>query len=805
MSTFNKGLRTVRRPLSAVMAIALFLMSVVVMQAIGASSASAAAGDPFDPAEPSIFVVSGEGRTDLYRAVVQPNGSYQFRIEGTPGPQLNALAYNSVDNFLYAYDNDNFRIVKIGEGGRIVDDTVASGLANTNRNSGTFAPGTNTMYLGFISSPQLWVADVASGNVRSVTLSEPTGAPDLTFKDGFLWGFRLSGEAVRVNPTTGQVDTFPRVIAPDVTDQAGATWTFGNGNLGLLRNDSGTVLQIRVTNPGSATPTFTTVSRSTGPASSNNDGTSSQGLPVDLAIEKTGPATIIAGTAVTYDITVTNLGQGNSSGAIVTDAVPAAITGPTASSGNCTVTGQNVECLVPPLAVGGTFTFTITGTAAAGTTGNIQNTATVVGNEDDPNPTNDSSTTTGNAQPPTPGIAIDKQHETPVDVNASGLTDAGDTVQYTFTVTNTGGTALENVRVGDPLVGAVTCDATTLAIGASTTCRANAVYTVTEADERATAVNNTATASANPPGVATDVTATDTDTVPVETPEPELTLQKFAGTPVDVNASTITDAGDTIQYTFTVANSGTVPVSAIAVNDPLAGAVTCDATVLAVNATTNCRADAVYTVTEDDEVAGDVTNTASATGTDPDGGPVVSNEATTVTPVETPDPRIELDKRAGELVDANGDGRVTPGDTIQFSFTVTNPGNVPLRDIVLEDPMLGGAIDCPQTTLTPGASMDCTGIEYAITQDDVDAGAVENVAEVTGTPPSDPPLTGDDTTETPTPGVGGLALVKTSALQDKDRDGAADVGEVISYTFVVTNTGTITLEGIAVDDPMLKR
>ncbi len=80
------------------------------------------------------------------------------------------------------------------------------------------------------------------------------------------------------------------------------------------------------------------------------------------------------------------------------------------------------------------------------------------------------------------------------------ITDAGDTITYAFTVNNTGNTALENIVVTDPLLGAVTCAATTLAVGASTTCTA-ADYTILAADVTAGFVENSAEVDANDPAV----------------------------------------------------------------------------------------------------------------------------------------------------------------------------------------------------------------------------------------------------------------------------------------------------------------
>ncbi|HRU21346.1 MAG TPA: THxN family PEP-CTERM protein, partial [Candidatus Bipolaricaulis sp.] len=136
-------------------------------------------------------------------------------------------------------------------------------------------------------------------------------------------------------------------------------------------------------------------------------------------------------------------------------------------------------------------------------------------------------------------------------------------------------------------------------------------------------------------------------------------------------------------------------------------------------------------------------------------------------------PSIELVKTGTLNVGSNG--RADAGDTISYTFAVTNTGNVALTNVKIDDARLGVAnLAVAPATLGPG-EQGTAQATYAISQSDLDAGSVYNVATVTGTPPSGPSVSDtDDDTQTLTR-VPSIELVKTGTL-NVGSNGRADAG-----------------------------
>ena len=111
--------------------------------------------------------------------------------------------------------------------------------------------------------------------------------------------------------------------------------------------------------------------------------------------------------------------------------------------------------------------------------------------------------------------------------------------------------------------------------------------------------------------------------------------------------------------------------------------------------------------------------------------------------------------------------------------------------IGVDDPKVG-PVTCPVTSLQPTASTTCTKT-YTLTQADVDAGQVVNTATASGTPPTGGPVTGTDSTTTPITADPGIVLDKQAGVPSGNT-----AGDTIPYTFLVTNSGNVTLTSVTV-------
>lgn len=143
---------------------------------------------------------------------------------------------------------------------------------------------------------------------------------------------------------------------------------------------------------------------------------------------------------------------------------------------------------------------------------------------------------------------------------------------------------------------------------------------------------------------------------------------------------------------------------------------------------------------------------------------------------------------------------VTAGESVTYSFAVTNTGQVPLDGVAINEGAFAGsgtlsAVTCAATVLAPSASTTCTA-SYQATQADVDTGEFLNTASAQGT------VTGTTAVVTSTPstatvkapGQAGLSFTKTANVD------SAAAGDQVVYTVKAVNSGTLTLHDVAISE-----
>jgi uncharacterized repeat protein (TIGR01451 family) len=216
-----------------------------------------------------------------------------------------------------------------------------------------------------------------------------------------------------------------------------------------------------------------------------------------------------------------------------------------------------------------------------------------------------------------------------------------------------------------------------------------------------------------------------------------------------------------------------------------------------------------------------IDNTANAVGTPPAGVPTNYGSSTQNVPVAAPVPTMTITKSATVPTIASGaDATIADaGDTITYTYTVKNTGNVTMTGVVPTDPgptfngSAGtgtlGAYSPVSATLAPNATQVFTAT-FTMSQLDVDHGAgvasgVSNTAGATGTTPAavvyNIPLAGKATATTTIPAGPKLTISKVAVLStDTNANGKADLGDVVTYTYTVANTGNVTMTAVTVND-----
>jgi uncharacterized repeat protein (TIGR01451 family) len=375
------------------------------------------------------------------------------------------------------------------------------------------------------------------------------------------------------------------------------------------------------------------------------------------------------------------------------------------------------------------------------------------------------------------------------DKDDDGYPDAGETIDYTFDVKNTGNVLLTEVFVSDSKVGAIFCpnfpDAkvatVTLEPGQSVEC--TATYVILQSDIELGKVDNEATAwGIAAQGESPSDTGVETVTLPKN---PSLTIVKTLTNAEDAIVDT---AGEIIEYTITVENDGNVDLTTPVLGDTFAGGATfvsgdnANVGVLDTDETWTYSAD--YTVTQDDLNTG--TALLNVATVDTDQTAQQQNDATSTV---DQNPSLTIVKVVAETT-------ITQPGTLNYTITVDNTGNVDLTKVALTDTFAGGATldsgDANSNSILETTETWIYKADYEATQADINAGTtLHNVASVDTEETINAKEDFADTTITQTPS---LTIVKVVAETTITQPGT------LNYTITVDNTGNVDLTKVALTD-----
>ncbi|HIP35919.1 MAG TPA: DUF11 domain-containing protein, partial [Crocinitomix sp.] len=458
--------------------------------------------------------------------------------------------------------------------------------------------------------------------------------------------------------------------------------------------------------------------------------------------------------------------------------------------------------------------------------GDIDNTVTVNGT----NPNGDATETDTASETVLVNIVIPPGglYNISKSANTTSVSNAGDNIIYTITVTNTGYAAVNNVVVNDPLLGGNlalsngdTDGDNLLDVGETWNYIVNYSVPQLAFDGNGLNINgvvdgdgdidNTAFVNGNNPlGVAL-AQEQDSEIVNIV-----YNSSNYYTSTKTANPTSISNVGEVITYTITVVSTGYAPVSNVVVNDPLLGGnlplTGGDDGDNILESGETWTFTGTYTVTQNDLDTngggdGDIDNTATVNGENPTGAATEEDVIYRAVSIiyNPPANGYYTITKAANTANVNG-----AGDVIIYTITVVNTGYVPVHNVVVNDPLLGGNLTSPSgdtgndSILGIGETWTFTD-SYTVLQSDIDNngggdGDIDNCVTVDGLNPA------NAATETDTECVDvNIILPGASMTIDKVANVASvsNVGDVISYTITVDNTGGVALSSVTVNDPLI--
>lgn len=338
----------------------------------------------------------------------------------------------------------------------------------------------------------------------------------------------------------------------------------------------------------SNTATSSTSSADSNPNNNSSTVMTTVSASADVSVVKSGPATAVNGTDVTYTVTVANAGPSAAANVTMTEGTPPSPPNPpsttfvseTQNSGPAFSCSTNpfsglTTCTIASLAPGASavFTFVIHIPSGAGAT-LIANTASVSASTPDPNSNNNQSTVS---------TVVSSQADLSVTKTAPAAATAGSNVTYAIAVANAGPSDAANVALTDILPAGTTFVSESQTTGPTFTCTTGATVTCTIASFPASATATFNVIVKLSGSIVNGTTVTNTANVTASTPDPtpgnnsssaSTLVSANADLSVTKNGPAATASNTTITYTVVAANAGPSNASTVTLTETLPAGMT---------------------------------------------------------------------------------------------------------------------------------------------------------------------------------------------------------------------------------------
>jgi uncharacterized repeat protein (TIGR01451 family) len=680
---------------------------------------------------------------------------------------------------------------------KVIGSTPATNVTTVSH-ADQFDPNTGNNSASATETPQQ--ADLAL--IKSVSNPSPNVGDTVTFTVTLTNnGPDPASNVLILDPLPAGLTFVSAVPSQGTYDQTIGTWAVGT----VTPNAPQTLtLTAVVASPAPQTNTATVNhSDQFDPNSSNNSASATESPQrADLQVSKTvSNPTPNVGDTVTFTVTLTNVGPATATNVAVQDQLPAGLTFVSATPSQGTYSSATGDWNVGTVSPTAPQTLLIQATVVSPSS--QTNTATISHSDQfDPNTGNNSAGATETPQQADLQVSKTVSNPTP---------NVGDTITYTITLTDNGPDPATTVAVQDTLPAGVTYVSSSATAGAYDfntgvwtvgTVNAGTPETLTITAHVTSDNPGTNTASVSHSDQFDPNTGNNSDSAAVDPQQAELAIAKTV-------SNSTPNVGDTVTFTVTLTDNGPASATGVQVTDLLPAGLTfvsdspsqgtySPATGLWTVGSLSNGSQATLVLQATVTAAGPRTNAASITHAD-QFDPNAGNNSASAT--ETPQ---QADLVVSKTVD---NPAPNVGDTVTFTVHVANVGPDAATNVTVQDLLPAGLTfvsDSPSQgtyssatgiwnvgTVTPGTPETLT-----LTAIVAVAGARTNTAAVSHSDQFDPVTGNNSASVTETPQQADLQLTKTVD------NATPNVGDTITYTITLSNSGPDAATGVTVNEPV---